>query len=392
MSLWTGALRRRSYPQGCGESLRAIRHPRHAVTMTATTDLHSLDADLISVCGTDDGGRLRARASAAARRGALLRLAHGVYIRPRDWLGAPAWTRHLYAALAYARANPQVVFCRETALALHGVPLLDTPREVHVRTPHRASVGRRRTASMGQSPHTAAAVLAEHQQLRTRSRPLNEADLRRPQIRRVLAPMTHPESPSTLGPGLQTEPVAFALVDTVPTMEIAAGVVALDGARSGRWGIHGTLDVGDLEPWIDAGTTQATRRRWHRAWEQSSPASESPGESLSRVLISEAGFVPPTLQQEITLPDGRRTRVDFHWREVKLIGEFDGAVKYARSYELSGEPPSRVVEAEKHREDGLRRMGFGFARWTWATLRRPAEFTALLDEAGVPRMRPTRRK
>ena len=61
------------------------------------------------------------------------------------------------------------------------------------------------------------------------------------------------------------------------------------------------------------------------------PRSESVGESLSRVLLVEAGLAPTDLQLPVVGADGDLVgRVDFAWPEHRTIGEFDGRVKYGR--------------------------------------------------------------
>ena len=89
--------------------------------------------------------------------------------------------------------------------------------------------------------------------------------------------------------------------------------------------------------------------------------SESVGESLSRLRMREAGLPMPDLQQEIITRDGRRYRVDFLWRELGIVGEFDGAGKYSEHHRLL---------AEKAREDALRDLGLEVIRWNWAELSR----------------------
>ncbi len=89
--------------------------------------------------------------------------------------------------------------------------------------------------------------------------------------------------------------------------------------------------------------------------------SESVGESLSRLRMREAGLPIPDLQPEIVARDGRRYRVDFLWRDLGVIGEFDGLGKYTEHHRLL---------AEKAREDALRDLGFEVIRWNWAELSR----------------------
>lgn len=65
-------------------------------------------------------------------------------------------------------------------------------------------------------------------------------------------------------------------------------------------------------------------------------------------------------------------RVDFLFREKRLIVEFDGAMKYG------GAEGRAALVAEKRREDALRRLGYRVVRLTWADLRDPARVLSLL--------------
>ncbi len=55
---------------------------------------------------------------------------------------------------------------------------------------------------------------------------------------------------------------------------------------------------------------------------------------------------------------------DFGWPEHGLAGEFDGFAKYGRLLR-PGQVPAEVVFAEKRREDAMRTVLRGFARWVW---------------------------
>lgn len=68
-------------------------------------------------------------------------------------------------------------------------------------------------------------------------------------------------------------------------------------------------------------------RRPHaiRAVAMADPASGSVFESLTRVLISEAGLPAPRTQYNVRVPGGRWiARVDFAWPDQRLILECDG--------------------------------------------------------------------
>jgi hypothetical protein len=60
-------------------------------------------------------------------------------------------------------------------------------------------------------------------------------------------------------------------------------------------------------------------------------------------------------------------RTDFGWEEHRLVGEFDGRVKYGRLLR-PGQDPGDVVIEEKRREDAVRDEGWRMVRWVWADL------------------------
>lgn len=99
--------------------------------------------------------------------------------------------------------------------------------------------------------------------------------------------------------------------------------------------------------------------------------SESVGESRSRVMLHREGLPPPELQ--MTVCDGDEIslgRADFGYRRRKVLGEFDGKVKYQGG--SHAENPGDVVFREKLRQDALRAAGWTVVRWVWADLDEPA--------------------
>jgi hypothetical protein len=89
-------------------------------------------------------------------------------------------------------------------------------------------------------------------------------------------------------------------------------------------------------------------------------------------LFRVAGLPAPELQFEVYDAAGVLVgTTDFAWRRHRLLGEFDGRVKYGRLLR-PGQTPGEVVWEEKLREDALRRTtGFGMERLVWADLDRP---------------------
>ncbi|MBG6056810.1 hypothetical protein RCH16_001483 [Cryobacterium sp. MP_M5] len=101
--------------------------------------------------------------------------------------------------------------------------------------------------------------------------------------------------------------------------------------------------------------------------------------------IFQLGFEVPELQVPFLNVDGSDYWVDYYWRRIRKIGEFDGKHKYTRGRVLAGRNPGEVVWQEKRREDALRRHSDSFDRWDWDTAFSPTLFHRFLSERGVPR-------
>lgn len=107
-------------------------------------------------------------------------------------------------------------------------------------------------------------------------------------------------------------------------------------------------------------------------------ASESVGESHSRWLMQSVGLPAPVLQQKFTNVAGDFVaRTDFWWPAHRLVGEFDGKVKYGRLLK-PGQTLADVIEAEQLREQALRRLGIWVVRWRWSDLDDPDAFRQII--------------
>lgn len=362
--------------------------------------------------GADDStaDRLRNQVNSAK----LVRVRRGCFLAAPAWLRSPPWERHLITCLAVGMTTPGVIFCRETALALHGVPLLRTPQAVHLRTHSNSQSGRRRSAAItGAAPRAALvkiwqATFGEDPAGQGWLRRFTGVDTKRVQyprplragVRSGLDPraeaayqravkhlepplLTHVHPPAVQ---LRTESLALSVVDTVCHAEFAAAVVILDAVLAGRH--TGPMVESDaLESWLPCAPSARAQDRWERALAFADPLAESAGESLSRVRIAQAGFQVPRLQYTITVADGKRYRTDFYWPEAKIVGEFDGAMKYTRARALQGAEPAEVVVQEKNRERRIEQQGYRVVRWDWNDLRSPDALRRILSDYGVPRAR-----
>lgn len=95
--------------------------------------------------------------------------------------------------------------------------------------------------------------------------------------------------------------------------------------------------------------------------------SENPGESWGRGQMIVEHLPLPILQRVYLDERGEFVaRCDYDW-EGKLVGEFDGKVKYQKLLK-PGEDVTAVVVREKRREDAVRRLGPMVERWVWTDL------------------------
>ncbi|WP_394554735.1 type IV toxin-antitoxin system AbiEi family antitoxin domain-containing protein [Agromyces sp. MMS24-JH15] len=339
--------------------------------------------DLLAALGAVDHGIIRAEdlrrigcpAATVARlveTGALVRVRRGVYVESRRW-DASAEERHRIRVRAeQAQAVGDLVFSHGSAAAVHRLPFVGRgPATVHTVDPTATGGRRGRRRSVHRAGPPPRTETVDGVTVTSLSRTLADVALAEPwssSVPMLDAALQRVHFGGPAGPGMVgrpgAHPAASAAVDRGAAVEALRAAVLADLAE--RRPMRGL-------------------RRAVAAVEFASPLAASPGESLSRVRIQELGFRPPELQVRIDGILGSFAEVDFLWRGIRHIGEFDGLLKYTRSREVSGTDPGSVVVREKLREDALRRQGYAVTRWEWATLRQPAVFAALLSEAGIPR-------
>lgn len=165
--------------------------------------------------------------------------------------------------------------------------------------------------------------------------------------------------------GAAVTSAARTVVDLARTVPFEQAVVVADAALARR-----LVDRADLDDALQRATRWPGNPAARRAIAFADGRSESVGESRSRVAIRRAGLPVPLPQWEVRVGDGRLIgRVDFGWPDLAAVGEFDGRVKYGRLLRPD-QQPGDAVYAEKLREDELRSVGLGVARWTWVDLGR----------------------
>ncbi len=281
----------------------------------------------------------------ALRRAEVTRVRRGYYVGAERWGALSPGERHRVRVLAADGDMDGAVFSHESAAAVWGLPIVGRwPDAVHVTAP-RAGGGRSRPG--------------------------------------VVLHGTTADVPRERRDGVRVTPVARTVADLARSGPFVSAVAAADHALA-----RGLTTTLALEQEADALGGRPGAAAVRRLAATATPLAESVGESLSRVRMLELGLPRPALQHPIRDQRGPIGRVDFWWEELRLVGEFDGRLKYR----VDGVDDQRAVEervwAEKVREDRIRATGARVVRWTWRTAMSPELLLAQLTAAGL---RPTGR-
>ncbi len=283
------------------------------------------------------------------RSGRLVRLRPGVYLDAARWPLEPA-ARHLVRAHAEQVAAPQAVMSHSTAALAW-------------RLPHPGSTGWDTS-----SVHLCVPRTASHR---------GPADV-------VLhRPTRLPRHHVTLDPdGYLITTLPRTCVDLARRLQLPAALVLLDAAArrlceaqvqfprrcdyaDPRLASAARDAIGEAMAWC-----RATRLR--TALALADPVRESPIESLTAGHLYLAGLPMPLFQQAVRTARGV-FYPDCLWPGHRLIGEADGAVKYA---------DAAAFVAEKEREQALRDQGYQVVRWLGREIvREPATVIARIARA-----------
>lgn len=264
------------------------------------------------------------------RAAELIRLRRGAYLASTDAIDLDPTARHrLDIVSTWAQLDEPAIVSHGSAATLLGIPMFDVPldRVCFTRTP--PSHGRQR-----------------------------------PGVLVLVAQLDEGEAVEC-GAMQVTSPARTAL-DLTRRHGMRAGVVAADHLLR-----HGQVQAHELA--VCAANMFGTpgSRAVNRVVAFADGRSESVGESLSRVVMAQAGLPAPQLQLPVVDAGGLLiARCDFGYAERRVVGEFDGQIKYGRLLR-PGETPGQAVFREKQREDAVRDCGWEMVRWTWQDIFRP---------------------
>ncbi|MDY6052035.1 MAG: hypothetical protein SPI83_06460 [Rothia sp. (in: high G+C Gram-positive bacteria)] len=283
-----------------------------------------------------DSGMSNNLISAKRRRGELIRLTRGIYLKGDIARHCTDSDRAKAMAVALQKNRPTAVVSHQSAALLWGAPLLTLPPKVHLSL-----------LGTNKSGHPQA-VLHSHK-------------------------VTECSLATDLGGVKVTNPLT-TVVDCGKTMPLQESLAIVDFFLK-----HGNLKLDmvreELEQIVGRGS-QKIRVVAHLM----SPLSESPLESFARLRLYQGRIEQPIQQFEIMTPSGRLYRADFAWPHLKLLLEVDGLHKYYGAY--------RSTDAQL-RNDTLRQRELELAGWTvlratWGDLaQRPELLISRLRHLGV---------
>lgn len=264
------------------------------------------------------------------RRGELRKVRHGVYLAASAWPDDPV-RQHLVRARAEAVANPGAVISRQSAAVAWQLPSpgavgwVDLPPSVSL------PAGSGRRSRVGSAEHHVERLPPEHV---------------------VRDPA-----------GYAMTSLARTAVDLARDLELPQALVLLDAAARGlcltyvarpRRSDYANRRLVEAAREQLAGVQRCVRAaRMVPALELADPARESAAESLSAGHFHLGGIPRPLFNPPVSTVAGTLFP-DCLWPEERLIGECDGAVKYA---------DSTAILREKEREQVLRDAGFRIVRW-----------------------------
>jgi Protein of unknown function (DUF559) len=256
------------------------------------------------------------------RSGQLIRMRQGVYATKRalDWAEAdPVRAQALDVLAARATVSGNAVASYQSAARLHRLSLLAEP------------------------PKGAVTLTLPPARKRNRAKPADVAfhasELPGEHVTRLY--------------NLPVTTVARTVIDLARTLPFMDAVVVADSAlnqeKTTKPELHQILRE------CAAGWPGVRQAR--RVVDFADERAESPLESAARVDFAEADLEPPELQVTIHGEQEQfAARVDFLWREQKVIAEADGLVKYSDRQDLL---------KERERDHQLRAAGYTVVHFTW---------------------------
>lgn len=248
--------------------------------------------------------------------GKLYNIRRGLYIDSEKYQALPPWDKYTAQLVAFARVAKEPIFSHESAAIFHSLSLVKVPQKIHV---YCAPSSRGTSRDVSKHP-----LLTEDTQL----------------VSCMGSPNAHMTSLLT------------TLTDCIAKMSFEEGVVLADSALKEHKVSQEILREALLN------YRRKNFEKVHAVAHAMSRKSESPGESLTRLLLDKLGLDYQE-QYDFTY-ESRYYRGDFYLEEYDLFIEFDGRLKYEVF-----QPREKVVHRERLREREILKMGHRLFRVDW---------------------------
>ena len=265
--------------------------------------------------------------NAAQRDNWIARVRHGAYTCARAWAAADDVEKHRLRSFAVLAAHgPGVALSHTSAVVMHGLPVWGADlTHVHIT---RFDEGRTRKS--------------------------HDVEYHRGTLL--------PGDLVTIAGGHPSTQIARAVIEHASVVSVEAGMTTMDAYLR----VHPAEAIevvrDRLSGWPGMRHVRITLGLARRG-------AESVGESRLRYLCWEYHLPEPELQLPIYDATGQLLGFcDFAWRGHKVLGEFDGKVKYSTLLRAQ-ETPSDALFREKRREDRVREAtGYSMILFTWGDL------------------------
>lgn len=273
------------------------------------------------------------------RLGLLFRLRRGVFIPMHKWWSRKPWDKDKLAISGHILATDnRYIYSHFSAARLHHLHVWNSSTLIHVTAAYHGAVSRTATD------------VAVH-----------------------FAKLDPGEVVENLVPGaglVKMTNLARTVLQCAMAATFEQAVIIGDSA------LHNGLDLRELTALLDRIAKGRGIRQARRVVKALNKLSESAGETRTRLLLLELPIEQPELQISLDTRRGKY-RVDFVWRGIRLILEFDGNTKY---FDYP-QPTEQALLEERERENALIEEGWRFIRLKWKHLENPELLKARIMKA-----------
>ncbi|MGO2633334.1 MAG: hypothetical protein ACTH9H_06210 [Galactobacter sp.] len=298
----------------------------------------------------------------AYRRGELVKIVPRFYARTTDWVGAGydgRWWMTLVAALL---ANPDRVFCGETALRLAGF-WTATPEEITFLT----------------SDHSHAGSLPFAWRVHGNSPEQREARTYPPaRVKRHVHPKHRDLDSRGSATFLRARDSSFEMLvakDGRRAMAVADGLCLSAGQHWDVWKAQLHQQASEHE-------VGSSRRRAMGILDLATDKSQAVSESFSKFVMADLGF-PRSVQQKEFWVGNRHYYTDFFFENENTGGESDGLIKMFGTDVADDAERIRRYKARLQRDRDLRTVCNDVLHWGWAEIMNPQRLRAVLVAGGI---------